>query len=71
MELPPQIQLDTTKALIASGLAEGVISSNYKLVGHSQAMQTECPGTALLNEISKWDHYVPGHTPFQKVAKPL
>ncbi|KOB73993.1 Peptidoglycan recognition protein-D, partial [Operophtera brumata] len=52
-ELPPQQQLDTTKALIASGLAQGIISPNYKVIGHMQATPTECPGGALMEEISK------------------
>lgn len=68
MELPPQQQLDTTKALIASGLEQGILSSNYKVIGHMQAMATECPGGALMEEISKWDHFVLGHIEFQNKA---
>ncbi|XP_026314161.1 peptidoglycan-recognition protein LB-like [Hyposmocoma kahamanoa] len=63
-ELPPQIQLETTKALIATGLKRGIISPHYKLIGHSQATTTECPGTALLDHIATWPHYVPGKIDF-------
>ena len=52
--------LQATKALIADGVRKGVLSSDYKLKGHSQIMATECPGTALLNVISKWDHFSEG-----------
>ncbi|RVE47454.1 hypothetical protein evm_007865 [Chilo suppressalis] len=56
-ELPPKQQLETAKALIAAGVKLGRISSEYKLVGHRQVRDTECPGDALYNEIKKWDHY--------------
>ncbi|XP_031764356.2 peptidoglycan-recognition protein LB [Galleria mellonella] len=57
-QLPPVQQLETTKALIEEGVKRGFISSDYKLIGHRQALPTECPGTALFNHISTWDHFV-------------
>lgn len=36
---------------------QGYIASNYLLMGHGQLSPTECPGTQLLEEISKWDHF--------------
>ncbi|KAI8442180.1 hypothetical protein MSG28_005786 [Choristoneura fumiferana] len=60
-ELPPEKQLATTKALIALGLKKGYISPQYKLIGHKQVSSTECPGEVLLNEISTWENYTPGH----------
>nr|XP_013189609.1 unnamed protein product [Amyelois transitella] len=58
-ELPPPQQLMTTRALIREGVSRGKISPDYKLVGHNQVMQTECPGGALYTHIQKWKHYVP------------
>ncbi|XP_052738831.1 peptidoglycan recognition protein 3-like [Bicyclus anynana] len=57
VEQPPQEMLDTTQSLISEGVLNGAISPSYKLQGHSQVMATECPGTALLNIISTWDHF--------------
>ncbi|XP_047999054.1 peptidoglycan-recognition protein LB-like [Leguminivora glycinivorella] len=65
VNLPPPTQLATTKALIAKGLKDGVISPQYRLIGHSQVMSTECPGGALLAHIATWDHYWPGHVEFK------
>ncbi|KAM3964005.1 peptidoglycan-recognition protein LB-like [Aphomia sociella] len=62
-ELPPAQQLQTTKALIEEGVKRGYISSDYKLIGHKQVNPTECPGVALLNHISKWEHFVPKFEP--------
>ncbi|XP_063833118.1 peptidoglycan-recognition protein LB-like [Ostrinia nubilalis] len=58
-ELPPQDQLEAAKELIKAGIKEGYISPDYKLVGHRQVMNTECPGGALYQHISTWDHFMP------------
>ncbi|XP_063541466.1 peptidoglycan-recognition protein LB-like [Cydia strobilella] len=65
VNLPPTKQLTTTKALIAKGVKDGVIRPQYRLIGHSQVMATECPGGALLAHIATWDHYWPGHVEFR------
>ncbi|CAG9791479.1 unnamed protein product [Diatraea saccharalis] len=56
-QLPPAQQLKTVQSLIAAGVKLGRISSEYKLIGHRQVRDTECPGDALFNEIKKWDKY--------------
>lgn len=56
-ERPPQHMLDSAQALIATGIKQHILSEDYKLVGHSQASPTECPGTKLMAEIRNWDHY--------------
>ncbi|XP_063833114.1 peptidoglycan-recognition protein LB-like [Ostrinia nubilalis] len=58
-ELPPEDQLKTAKALIAAGVDLGYISPTYKLLGHRQVRDTECPGDALYKEIQGWAHYSP------------
>ncbi|CAH0595324.1 unnamed protein product [Chrysodeixis includens] len=63
-ELPPVLQLETTKALIADGVRLGKISPDYKLIGHNQVMATACPGNALAEEISTWEHYSGGRPIF-------
>ncbi|XP_034828319.1 peptidoglycan-recognition protein LB-like [Maniola hyperantus] len=55
--VPPQIQLETTKQLIAVGVELGYISPEYRLIGHRQTKATECPGEALFQEISTWDRF--------------
>lgn len=60
VEEPPTKMLYAIKALIEDGVRSGIISTDYKLKGHNQIMATECPGTALLNVISKWDHFSEG-----------
>ncbi|KPI98915.1 Peptidoglycan-recognition protein LB [Papilio xuthus] len=57
--VPPAHQLQTAKKLIAKGVELGYISRNYKLIGHRQVKETECPGQALFNEISTWDRFEP------------
>ncbi|XP_069356620.1 peptidoglycan-recognition protein LB-like [Maniola hyperantus] len=57
--LPPTSQLKTAQALIAAGVELGYLKEDYKLVGHRQVRDTECPGIALYNEIQTWDHYTP------------
>ncbi|XP_068623432.1 peptidoglycan-recognition protein LB-like [Battus philenor] len=61
---PPKAMLKSTKKLISVGVKNGSLSPTYKLVGHSQIMATECPGTALLNIISTWDHFTTEVTNF-------
>lgn len=55
--LPPQKQLQTVKELIQVGVEKGYIQANYKLVGHRQVRDTECPGGALHEEIKNWKHF--------------
>ncbi|XP_050353198.1 peptidoglycan-recognition protein LB-like [Nymphalis io] len=55
--VPPAVQLKTTKQLIEAGVRMGIISPDYKLIGHRQVKSTECPGDALFSEISTWDHF--------------
>ncbi|CAH0402749.1 unnamed protein product [Chilo suppressalis] len=64
-ELPPSMQLETTKALIESGVEKGFIRPDYKLVGHRQVMSTECPGGALYEHISGWEHFSPTFVPMK------
>lgn len=54
---PPIEQLKSAKELIATGVELGFVHPNYKLLGHRQVRETECPGEALYQEIQTWDHY--------------
>lgn len=55
--LPPQNMLDAVQALIAFGVQNGNIDPNYKLLGHRQVRNTECPGDALFDMIKTWPHW--------------
>uniref|UniRef100_A0A0K8TH54 Peptidoglycan-recognition protein n=1 Tax=Lygus hesperus TaxID=30085 RepID=A0A0K8TH54_LYGHE len=57
--LPPAAQIQSLRELIEAGVQLGYISPDYKLIGHRQVSATECPGQALFNEISTWDHFTP------------
>ncbi|XP_026501369.2 peptidoglycan-recognition protein LB-like [Vanessa tameamea] len=57
--IPPTQQLKTAQALIAAGVEMGYIKNDYKLVGHRQVRDTDCPGNALFEEIQNWNHYSP------------
>lgn len=70
MEVPTPEQLETTKALIAEGVKLGKISPDYKLIGHNQVSATECPGGALTDVFSTWDHYAPGTATFPPPTTP-
>lgn len=56
-ELPTTEMLAAAQSLIQCGVELNSISTDYKLLGHSQVRNTECPGTALLNEIKTWPHW--------------
>ncbi|KAJ8712951.1 hypothetical protein PYW08_008255 [Mythimna loreyi] len=56
-KLPPAAQIQSLKDLIAAGVEQGYIRPDYKLIGHRQVSATECPGQALFDEISTWDHF--------------
>lgn len=51
--------LEAVNKLIQYGLSKGHIEPTYKLVGHRQVRDTECPGTALFEEISTWPNFDP------------
>ncbi|KAI8442187.1 hypothetical protein MSG28_005786 [Choristoneura fumiferana] len=57
--VPPAEQLKTVKALIAAGVELGYIKPDYKLVGHRQVRETECPGQAFFDVVKTWDHWSP------------
>ncbi|GBP27045.1 Peptidoglycan-recognition protein LB [Eumeta japonica] len=59
-KLPPPAQMETTKALIKAGVREGYVKTDYKLVGHRQVRDTECPGDALFHDLKTWDHFFSG-----------
>ncbi|XP_049767822.1 peptidoglycan-recognition protein LC-like [Schistocerca cancellata] len=57
-ELPTHDMLELAWSLIRCGVARGSISDTYKLVGHRQVRDTECPGDRLYQEIQTWPHWV-------------
>lgn len=58
-DLPPPQMLQAAKDLIAFGVAKGYIHPEFKLLGHRQVRDTECPGGRLFQEISTWPHFSP------------
>lgn len=69
--VPPPEQLKVVHQLIEFGVKTGKISKDYKLLGHRQIKPTECPGSALFEEISHWDHFIKNYSPITTTtAKP-
>ncbi|CAF4916860.1 unnamed protein product [Pieris macdunnoughi] len=58
-KVPPALQIKTAKELISAGVDLGFIKADYKLIGHRQVRDTECPGDALYEEIKQWKNYSP------------
>ncbi|XP_046831405.1 peptidoglycan recognition protein 3-like [Vespa crabro] len=54
---PNPASIRTTKNLIAYGVANNKIKSDYKLLGHRQTAQTDCPGNSLYNMIKTWNNW--------------
>lgn len=59
--LPTAQALAAVKHLIDCGIQQGKIASDYRLYGHRDGGQTDCPGNALYAEIQKWPHYSHTH----------
>nr|XP_050863643.1 peptidoglycan recognition protein 3-like [Vespula vulgaris] len=55
--VPNSASVRATQNLIAYGVANNKIKSDYKLLGHRQTAQTSCPGNALYNLIKTWAHW--------------
>lgn len=49
--------LAAVKAFISFSVENGYLAANYKLLGHRQVRDTECPGQRLFEEISTWNHF--------------
>ncbi|XP_064640049.1 peptidoglycan recognition protein 1-like [Lineus longissimus] len=51
--------LDAVKNLIACGVRDSKVTTDYKLYGHrdSKKSHTECPGQAFYDLIRGWPHY--------------
>lgn len=55
--LPGSGQMKAIGELIKRGVAEGWIVEKYKLIGHRQAKETDCPGDELFGVIEGWGHF--------------
>ncbi|CAG0913904.1 unnamed protein product [Notodromas monacha] len=55
---PTQVQQNAVQELISCGVELGMISGDYNLIGHRQAVDTDCPGDALYDIITSWPHWV-------------
>ncbi|XP_063708503.1 peptidoglycan-recognition protein LB [Culicoides brevitarsis] len=55
--LPPKAMLQAVQDLIEYGVQNGNIEEDYKLLGHRQVRDTECPGERLFDEIKTWPHW--------------
>uniref|UniRef100_A0A336M4T7 CSON009787 protein n=1 Tax=Culicoides sonorensis TaxID=179676 RepID=A0A336M4T7_CULSO len=46
-------------ASTSCGVSLGHVSSSYGLIGHRQAIATDCPGNRLFTEIKTWPNFRP------------
>lgn len=56
-KLPNEKALNAVQAMIQCGIKLGKITTDYKLYGHRNAGQTECPGDKLYELIQTWTHF--------------
>lgn len=58
LENTPSIQqMNSLRLLLSIGVEMNYIREDYRLVGHRQVGDTDCPGTSLYNLLQTWDHY--------------
>ncbi|KAF4520936.1 hypothetical protein B566_EDAN008911 [Ephemera danica] len=57
--IPNNAAINTCKQLIQCGMDARYVQYAHSLLGHRQAVATECPGDALYAEIQTWDNYDP------------
>ncbi|KAM3598381.1 uncharacterized protein V6R79_017289 [Siganus canaliculatus] len=56
--LPSQQSMELVREQLAScAVTGGRLVSTYTLKGHRQVVNTSCPGDALFNEITGWEHF--------------
>nr|CAD7256055.1 unnamed protein product [Timema shepardi] len=58
-ELPSTTMLNLTMELVRCATSRGSVQTDYKLLGHRQVRDTQCPGDVLFEEIKKWEHWDP------------
>ncbi|EDX16292.1 peptidoglycan-recognition protein LE [Drosophila simulans] len=56
-ELPTADALNMCRNLLARGVEDGHISTDYRLICHCQCNSTESPGRRLYEEIQTWPHF--------------
>ncbi|XP_015124717.1 peptidoglycan-recognition protein SC2 [Diachasma alloeum] len=54
---PSDEQLRTAQLLLESGVKDGKLTSDYKLLGHRQVRETASPGDKLYEIIKTWPHW--------------
>ncbi|XP_003277649.2 peptidoglycan recognition protein 1 [Nomascus leucogenys] len=55
--VPPPQAIRAAQGLLACGVAQGALRSNYVLKGHRDVQRTLSPGDQLYNLIQNWPHY--------------
>lgn len=55
--LPSLAARNAARALIACGVSLGHIQGGHWVIGHRQAVATECPGQALFNDLRNWPRF--------------
>ncbi|EFN81745.1 peptidoglycan-recognition protein SC2 isoform X1 [Harpegnathos saltator] len=54
---PNSAAVQAVDSLIAYGVSSGEIKNDYKLLGHRQTWQTNCPGNSLYTMMQSWPHW--------------
>ncbi|XP_044733300.1 uncharacterized protein LOC123295904 [Chrysoperla carnea] len=68
--LPSQKALDVCHRLIAFGVQQGMIDTDYQLIGHCQCRPFLSPGNALYETIKTWPHWKADFTDNQLIENP-
>lgn len=56
-ETPSEQMLGAAQALLACGVRQGHLQEDYRLLGHRQVRDTECPGDALFALVRSWPRW--------------
>jgi N-acetylmuramoyl-L-alanine amidase len=54
---PNEAALTAVQTVIACGVEQGYITSDYEMFGHRDGRCTDCPGDVLYAEIETWPHF--------------
>jgi hypothetical protein len=55
--IPTPGAIQAVKGMIRVGVERGVVTPDYKLYGHRDAIATSGPGNCLYKMIQRWPHY--------------
>ena len=69
-KLPNEKAFNALNNMLKLGVKLGKLSPDYKIYGHRDVRETECPGDELYNLIKTWEHF-DNNTPVKPLPLPF